>query len=113
MPQSGPSNIGIPPLVDCWLDEFGEELHDGYGRVRLYFSQRSVKEMERAFERQAVCLFKRYLRAYKIESCTDGAALARWLAHLPHSRKLIIQEDIISGGNISPHTLMARGNTTQ
>ena len=68
---------GIPPLVDRWLDEFREELHDGHGHVRLYFSQRSAKEMERAFGRQAVCLFKRYLRAYKIESCADGATITK------------------------------------
>ena len=47
---------GIPPLVDRWLDEFGEEEHDGHGYVRLYFSHRSVREMERALGHQPVCL---------------------------------------------------------
>jgi hypothetical protein len=53
MPQTKHASIraqqrGIPPLVDRWLDEFGEEDHDGHGYVRLYFSHRSVREMERA-----------------------------------------------------------------
>ena len=67
----------IPPLVDRWLDEFGEEDYDGHGCVRLYFSHRSVRAMERAFGRQPVCLFKRYLSAYKIESCVDGATVTK------------------------------------
>lgn len=66
---------GIPPLVDRWLDEFGEEEHDGHGYVKLYFSRRSVRAMERALGRQPVCLFSRYLDAYKIESCADGATI--------------------------------------
>ena len=68
---------GIPPLVDRWLDEFGEEEHDGHGYVRLYFSHRSVREMERALGHQPVCMFKRYLRASKIESCADGAIITK------------------------------------
>ncbi len=70
----------IPPLVDRWLDEFGEEEHDDHGFMRLYFSHRSVKEMKRALGNQPVCLFKRYLHAYKIESCASGATITKgWL----------------------------------
>jgi hypothetical protein len=58
-------------------DEFGEEEYGGHGCVRLYFSHCSVREMERALGRQSVCLFKRYLLAYKIESCTDGATITK------------------------------------
>lgn len=36
---------GIPPLIDRWLDEFGEEDYDGRGGVRIFFSRRSVKAM--------------------------------------------------------------------
>lgn len=68
---------GIPPLVDRLLDEFGEEDHDGHGCVRLYFSHRSVREMERALGRQPVCLFKRYLNAYKIERSADGTTITK------------------------------------
>ena len=68
---------GIPPLVDLWLDEFGEVEHDGQGCIRLYFSHRSVREMERSLGCQPVAMFKRYLRAYKIESCADGATITK------------------------------------
>jgi hypothetical protein len=71
---------GIPPLVDQWLDEFGEEHHDGHGCVRRYFSHRSVRQMEQALGRQPVCLFKRYLHAYKVERSADGATITiGWL----------------------------------
>jgi hypothetical protein len=68
---------GIPPLVDRWLDEFGELEHDGHGYIRLYFSHRSIREMERSLGCQPVAIFKRYLRAYKIESCADGVTVTK------------------------------------
>ncbi len=68
---------GIPPLVDYWLDEYGEEEFDGHGCVCLYFSQRSVRKMERSLGHQPVALFKRYLHAYKIECCTDGTTITK------------------------------------
>ncbi len=67
----------IPPLVDRLLDEFGEQVYDGHGCIRLYFSHRSVKEMERTLGRQPVGLFKRYLHAYKVESCYDGSTITK------------------------------------
>ena len=71
---------GQPPLVDRLLDEFGEELHDGQGAVRLYFSHRSIRRMEQALGHQPVAIFKRYLRAYKVESLSDGTVITRgWL----------------------------------
>lgn len=72
----------IPPLVNRWLDEFGEEEHDGHGYIRLYFSHRSVREMERSLGRRPVAIFKRYLRAYKVESCADGTTITTgWHTH--------------------------------
>ena len=66
---------GIPRLVDRLLNEFGEEEHDGRGCIRIFFSHRSVRRMKQEFGQQPVGLFKRYLRAYKIESCGDGAVV--------------------------------------
>lgn len=66
----------IPPLVDRLLEEFGEEEHDGHGCIRLFFSHRSVREMERSFGRQPVGLLERYLHAYKIEGA-DGATITK------------------------------------
>lgn len=66
---------GIPPFVDHLLNEFGEEDYDGLGCVRLYFSHRSKRAMERVLGHQPVCLLKRYLNAYKVERCADGATI--------------------------------------
>lgn len=68
---------GLPPFVDRLLDEFGEELHDGHGSIRVFFSQRSVRRMEKAFGHQPVSLFKRYLHAYRVESTGDGKVITR------------------------------------
>ena len=67
----------IPPMVDRLLDEFGEEEHDGHGCIRVFFSRRSVRRMERALGQQPVGLMKRYLHAYKVERCSDGAVITR------------------------------------
>jgi hypothetical protein len=66
----------IPPLVDRLLDEFGEELHDGRGAIRVFFSRRSIRHMERALGHQPVTLLNRYLNAYKVET-TDGATITK------------------------------------
>lgn len=66
----------IPPFVDRLLDEFGEELHDGHGAVRVFFSHRSVRRMEQALGHQPVTMFKRYLSAYKVET-TDGTTVTK------------------------------------
>ena len=66
----------IPPFVDRLLEEFGEELHDGNGAIRLFFSHRSVRKMEQALGHQPVAMFKRYLNAFKVET-TDGATITR------------------------------------
>lgn len=39
---------GIPPLVEKWLDEVGEERPDRYRGVVKFFSRVSVRPMERA-----------------------------------------------------------------
>jgi hypothetical protein len=67
----------MPPFVDRLLDEFGEEAHDGHGCIRVYFSHRSIRRMRQALGQQPVSMFKRYLRAFKIESFRDGAVVTR------------------------------------
>ncbi|TDM05051.1 MAG: hypothetical protein C4K60_20205 [Ideonella sp. MAG2] len=67
----------IPPFVDFLLDSFGEELHDGRGGIRVFFSHKSVRQMERAFGHQPVALFKRYFGAYKVESTDNGCVITR------------------------------------
>lgn len=63
---------GIPPLIDQWLDEFGDEQYDHHGAVILTFSKRSIRAMERCLGRVPVRRMREYLRAYKVVSSHDG-----------------------------------------
>jgi len=66
---------GIPPLIERWLDEFGEELYDGHGSVVRFFSRRSRRRMEREFGSAPVRKMSEYLSAYKVESSHDGRTI--------------------------------------
>lgn len=66
---------GIPPLIEQWLDDFGEEQYDGHGGVRRYFSRKSIRAMERAFGREPVRRLAEYLDAFKVESSRDVQAV--------------------------------------
>ena len=57
----------IPPIVEQWLDEFGEESYDGHGAVRRYFSHASIKRMKRALGAQFVEHNARWFRVYKAD----------------------------------------------
>lgn len=63
---------GIPPLVDHWLSQFGEEQYDGHGGVVRYFSRRSIRHLERAIGRAPLARLSDFLDCYKVESSTDG-----------------------------------------
>lgn len=65
----------IPPLVEEWLDVFGEESYDGHGGCLRFFSRSSRRAMERAFGRAPVRKMEEYLDVYKIESTTDGTTI--------------------------------------
>jgi hypothetical protein len=71
---------GIPPLIIEWLDEFGEEIYDGHGGVRRYFSKRSIRAMERALGRAIVRRLADYLGVYKVDSSSSGHHLT--IGHL-------------------------------
>jgi hypothetical protein len=62
----------IPPLIDQWLDQFGEERYDGHGGVLRFFSHASIRAMEQAFGRAPVRKLAEYFDAYKVESSHDG-----------------------------------------
>lgn len=69
----------IPPLVDRWLDEFGEVVHDGNGKVRVFFSHKSRRNMKRTLGRRPVALMNHYLDAYRVEG-RDGVTITTgWL----------------------------------
>ena len=63
---------GIPPLIDQWLNDYGEEMFDGHGAVVLLFTPKSRRAMERAFGREFVRRLAEYLNVYKVESSHDG-----------------------------------------
>lgn len=65
----------IPPLIEQWLDEFGEIDYDGHGAVRRYFSHRSIRRMEREFGSRPVHRLAEYFGAYKVESNSDGVII--------------------------------------
>ena len=65
----------IPPLVDQWLDQFGEERYDGHGGLLKFFSHSSIRAMEKKFGRAPVRKLSEYFDAYKVESSRDGQTI--------------------------------------
>ena len=63
---------GVPPLIDQWLSQFGEETYDGRGGVIRHFSRASIRDMERAFGRAPLRKLAEYLDAYKVEASRSG-----------------------------------------
>lgn len=66
---------GIPPLIDQWLDEFGEEQYDGHGAIIRFFSRRSIRRLERCFGSVPVRALARYRDAYKVLGSSDGCTI--------------------------------------
>ena len=66
---------GIPPLIEQWLDAYGEEEYDSRGGILRYFSHRSIRSMERHVGREPVRRFTDYLAAYQVVSANDGCVI--------------------------------------
>ena len=66
---------GIPPLIDQWLSQFGEEEYDGRGGILRFFSHASRRALEREVGRAPVRKMHDYLEAYKVESSYDGSTI--------------------------------------
>jgi hypothetical protein len=71
----------IPPLIDEWLDRFGEENYDGHGGVIRYFSKRSIRAMRRCFGREPLRRMADKLNAYKVEDSRSGSVLTIGYRH--------------------------------
>lgn len=70
----------IPLFVDRLLDEFGQELYDGKGYIRVFFDHNSIRKMKQTLGEQPVSMFSRYFSAYRIESSNDGTIITKgWL----------------------------------
>lgn len=66
---------GIPPLIRDWLFQFGEEQYDGHGAIRRFFSQRSIRKMERCFGCTPLSRLSDFFDIYLDESSSDGAVI--------------------------------------
>lgn len=65
----------IPPFAEFLLDEFGERLYDGHGGIRVFFSRRSIRRMERCWGRRPVARMSEYFGAYRVEDSRDGTTI--------------------------------------
>jgi len=65
----------IPPLIDQWLDQYGEEKYDKHGGIRCYFSHTSISTMERDFGKRPVQKLSGYFNVYKVVSSHDGQTI--------------------------------------
>jgi hypothetical protein len=73
--QARAQQRGIPPLVQTWLLDYGEERYDGRGAIIRYFNKDSVRRMERDFGRAPLKRLADYLRCYLVESAREGRVI--------------------------------------
>lgn len=66
---------GIPPLIDQWLDAYGEITYDGRGGAQIAFTKESVRRMERDFGREPLRRLHEYMDAYKVVSSHSDQCL--------------------------------------
>lgn len=66
---------GIPPLIDRWLDEYGEEEYDGHGCVKHFFSANSIRRMERDVGRAILRKLSEFMNCYKVVSARNGTTV--------------------------------------
>lgn len=66
---------GIPPLIQHWLQDYGQESFTGHGAIIRYFSAQSIRRMEQDFGREPLRRLSEFLRCYLVESAHDGAVI--------------------------------------
>jgi hypothetical protein len=62
----------IPPLIEMWLEEYGQELHDGHGGIIKYFSNKSKRKMERELGHHIVRYISKWLNVYMVIGFDNG-----------------------------------------
>lgn len=67
---------GIPPMIDEWLSQFGEERYDSGGAIVVFFTRNSVRQLEREYGREPVRRMSEYLRCYKVMSSKDATVIS-------------------------------------
>lgn len=75
---------GIPPLIQTWLLDYGQENFDGRGAIVRYFTKVSIRKMEREIGREPIRRMSEFLRCYLIESL-DGSIVTMGKRY-PNSR---------------------------
>ena len=65
---------GVPPLIQDWLFAYGKETYDGKGGIVRYFTNDSIRKMERDFGREPIRRLSEFLRCYLVES-TEGSVI--------------------------------------
>lgn len=65
---------GVPPLIQDWLFYYGKEVYDGKGAIVRYFTNDSIRKMERDFGRDPIRRLSEFLRCYLVES-TEGTVI--------------------------------------
>ena len=63
---------GLPPLVLHWLDDYGDERHDGHGAVIRHFTRQARRRLERDVGREPVRRMHEYLDAYAVYGNNGG-----------------------------------------
>lgn len=70
----------IPPVVERWLDEFGELRHDGRGGIINFFSHRSVRAMASHLGMRFLQQNRKYLGVYRVLDSHDHSTITMgWL----------------------------------
>jgi hypothetical protein len=70
----------IPPIVDEWLDEYGDEQYDGHGGIKHYFSHRSIARMSRVLGDSFIQRNAKLLRTFRVVDSRTGQKLTcGWL----------------------------------
>ena len=66
---------GIPPLINQWLELYGERNYDGRGGICFFFSKVSRRALERAVGREPLRQLDRYLGCYKVVCSASGMTI--------------------------------------
>ena len=66
---------GIPPLIDQWLDLYGEEEYDGHGGIRRFFTRTSIRNLEKDCGRQIISKLSEYFDCYKVASSSSNETI--------------------------------------
>lgn len=66
---------GVPPLIQEWLLDYGEEQFDGRGGIVRYFSHQGIRRMKRCIGRTPLERKSEYLRCYLVQSSSDGTVI--------------------------------------